>query len=443
MNQSMNYSWVAYLRIMKKFSNNSIVSATGLKVGLIILSLISVLSQADAEIIDLNSGQEISLETFGSPTAEFTLLWIHSERGAVPNLKKTLKAIAEEKSVQIILPDFHESYFIPVTRSSLNKIPQDDIEEYISTVATKVKPKKLFVFSMSRSAGIVLKAAQNLQLKKNNPIAGIVLLAPYLQVETPEIGKSARYQTVTSQSNLPLYLIQAERSPRFIPLPKIVKKLQEGGSPLFIHILKDVHGGFQQRDSADLRDKDIEALKAFPSTVYNALKMLDDTRPAPFELISKTTKQVAKKKSHNGLQEVSIKTPSLQMNDLQSRPHKLSDYKGKVVIVSFWASWCRPCLEEMPSLVALKNSYPNKLEILGVNIREDKDIIQHFTKEMAINFPLLQDKTSKGVKDWKVYVYPSNFIVDKKGKIRYAATGAMDWQEDDIKTILESLLDES
>jgi thiol-disulfide isomerase/thioredoxin len=413
-----------------------------LKIWLITVSLISFFSPLTAEVINLSSGQEISQQTLGDDNAEFTLLWLHSERGVVPNLKDTLTKVAQQKSVKIILPDFHDSYFIPVTRSSLDKIPQKDLEEFINKVAQNTKPKKLFILAMSRAAGPALKAAYSLQLKQKNSIAGIILLAPYLQIQTPEIGKKAQYLAIASKSNLPLYLIQAERSPRFIPLPHLIKQLEKGGSPLFTHIIKDVHGGFQQRDYADLRDKDLQALKNFPNTINNALVLLKNTQAAPFDNTNKLTEKATVKKSAPGLQAINMGVPTLQLKDLNGRSHQLSDYLGKTVIVSFWASWCRPCLEEMPSLVKLKQNNKDKLEILAINIRENKETILHFTKAMNINFPILQDNDSTTVKDWKVYVYPSNFIINKKGELRFAATGAMDWQDQNITNLINKLITE-
>lgn len=413
-----------------------------LRAWLIISSLMPLFSPLSAEVINLSSGQEISQELMGDDNADFTLLWLHSERGVVANLKKTLNKVTQTKSVKIILPDFHDSYFIPVTRSSLDAIPQQDLEEYIEHIALKTKPKKLFILAMSRAAGPLLKAAYNLQLKQKNKIAGIILLAPYLQTQTPEIGKKAQYLAIASKSNLPLYLIQAERSPRFIPLPLLVKQLERGGSPLFTHILKDVHGGFQQRDLADLREKDLQALSNFPNTVYNALSLLNNTQAAPFNNTDELSEKTATKKAPPGLHALNMTVPALKLKDLKGGSHPLSDYKGKTVIVSFWASWCRPCLEEMPSLVKLKQNNSDNLEILAVNIRENKETIQRFTKAMNINFPILQDTDSTTVKDWKVYVYPSNFIIDKMGKLRFAATGAMDWQDQSITQLLAKLIRE-
>ena len=116
-----------------------------LRAWLIISSLMPLFSPLSAEVISLSSGQEISQELMGDDNADFTLLWLHSERGVVANLKKTLNKVTQTKSVKIILPDFHDSYFIPVTRSSLDAIPQQDLEEYIEHIALKTKPKKLFI----------------------------------------------------------------------------------------------------------------------------------------------------------------------------------------------------------------------------------------------------------------------------------------------------------
>lgn len=94
----------------------------------------------------------------------------------------------------------------------------------------------------------------------------------------------------------------------------------------------------------------------------------------------------------------------------------------------------------MPSLVKLKEKYKDNLEILAVNVREENDVIKAFTKTMEINFPILKDSDSAITEAWKVYVYPSNFIVDKTGKLSYAATGAMDWQEPEIGAVIDKLL---
>jgi len=277
-----------------------------------------------------------------------------------------------------------------------------------------------------------------LQTQAVDSVDGIILISPYLQKQTPNIGNKLEYQTITSHSNLPLYVFQAERSPRFVPLPLLVKELEKGGSAVYTHILENISGGFHARDKSDLTDVDLKAREAFPKHIANALGLLKLSPKAPLKPLKRYEKNI-RKKSKLELQKVILNTPSLALNDLKGKLHDLSDYKGKVVLVSFWASWCRPCIEEMPSLVKLKEKYQDNIEILAVNVREDSATIKQFTQPMNIKFPLLQDHDSSTVKDWKVYVYPSNFIVDKKGELVFAATGAMDWQEIEIEEVIESL----
>lgn len=406
-----------------------------------------------AETITLPSEQEISLETFGEPSSEYDVLWIHSERGVTEPLEGTLKNITEEQSIRIYFPDFHDSYFITPSSSSLEKVPQTDIEDLIKFVLNgkasnkdmsknlgknRAETKKLFIVASSRAAGIVLNAVHHLQSQKINTIAGIIMIAPYLQEQVPEIGKAATYQKIAAYSNLPLYIFQAERSPRIFPLPRVVKELEKGGSDVFVHVLKGIQGGFHMRKQSDLAEMDIKGLQKLPEQMFNALSLLGKLETAELKPLASYEKNIRKKPS-NKLQKVTFSTPTLSLNDLNGKTKKLSDYEGKVVIASFWASWCRPCLDEIPSLVKLKQQYQDQLEILAVNIGEDKKTIEHFTKGMNINFPILQDKESGSVKDWKVYVYPSNFILDTSGNIQYAATGAMDWQEDSINRVIQKL----
>jgi len=394
-----------------------------------------------AESITLPSEQEINVEEYGSDKSKKHLLWLTSERGISGELQKTVLAISKQNNLHILMPDWHDSYFLEPSRSALSKIPEQDYKALIKYYTDKFNKlnEKLFIVASDRAAGLALIAAHQLQTENTNNIAGIILIAPYLQTQTPEIGKSVEYQEIAKHSNLPLYVFQAERSPRYVPLPQLIKALEQGGSQVYTHVLKGVSGGFHARDKEDLNPLDVEARKAFPKQINNALNMLEFAETAPLKPFSNYEAAKSKKRL-NRLKNVTLATPSLVLKDLNGKEHNLDDYHNKIVVVSFWASWCRPCIEEMPSLVKLKEKYQNDLEILAVNVREENEVINSFTKSMGINFPILKDSDSAITEAWKVYVYPSNFIVDKTGKLSYAATGVMDWQETEIESVVESLL---
>ena len=414
-----------------------------LLIPLICLILLSSHFNISAESITLPSEQEISIEEYGSATSKNHIIWMHSERGIRTQLQKLLRQTSEQQDLHILLPDWLDSYFISPSRSSLEMIPLQDVEDFLSVILNKYTDNgasdTVYIVAGGRAAGLVLNATHHLQTQSTKAFNGIIMISPYLQTQTPKAGQDVTYQEITAYSNLPLYIIQAERSPRFVPLSKLVSELEKGGSPLFVHRMKDIRGGFHARNKEDLKEIDLQARAGFPKQLQNALKMLSLSKAAPLKPLLKYTRTKRKRKPLR-LQAVDIETPKLMLQDLKDIHHNISDYKGKVVLVSFWASWCQPCIEEMPSLVALKEKYRDHLEVLAINVREDKETILKFTHKMNINFPILKDPLSVTTKDWKVFVYPSNYIVNKAGKLVYAATGAMDWQESNVESIIEGLL---
>ena len=143
------------------------------------LSFLLFVSAVQAEVITLPSTQEITIEKYGDKNAKYHMLWMHSERGISANLQKTLLSISKNESIQIWLPDWLDSYFISPSRSSLEKIPQQDFESLISHYSA-FNNKKLFIVASGRAASLVLNATHHLQTLGNNDIAGIIFLAPYL-----------------------------------------------------------------------------------------------------------------------------------------------------------------------------------------------------------------------------------------------------------------------
>ena len=134
----------------------------------------------------------------------------------------------------------------------------------------------------------------------------------------------------------------------------------------------------------------------------------------------------------------------LQIGSLGGKMVKLSDYKGKVVFVNFWATWCKPCEEEMPSMqvmyVALKKQYPN-FEILAVSIdKGDPDIVESFAKKYEVTFPILHDRNGKIKEIYKTTGVPETFIIDQNGIIAEKVWGPRDWSKHgSIRTIVELL----
>ena len=131
--------------------------------------------------------------------------------------------------------------------------------------------------------------------------------------------------------------------------------------------------------------------------------------------------------------------PDFELTDLNEKPYRLSDFRGKVVFLNFWATWCAPCREEMPSMEVLnKNFEKDGLVILAVSIDRvttAKDI-PPFVKGLNLTFPVLLDSWGKTDKPYKRMGVPETFIIDQQGIIREIIIGPKDWTRiDNLKTI--------
>lgn len=118
--------------------------------------------------------------------------------------------------------------------------------------------------------------------------------------------------------------------------------------------------------------------------------------------------------------------------------HKLGDYRGKVVIINFWASWCPPCRYELPSMERLWQKVKDKNVImLAINIGEDADTIFEFTSEYMLSFPLLMDLDSSVIQKYPVLGIPTTFVIDPDGRLVYRAVGTREWDDEEmVKQVL-------
>ena len=135
---------------------------------------------------------------------------------------------------------------------------------------------------------------------------------------------------------------------------------------------------------------------------------------------------------------------TLALQDLNGKPHTLAAYKGKVVLVNFWATWCPPCRAEMPSIQRLKARMTGKpFAVLAVNMAESQADIRTFLKAMQhpkLDFTILMDKDGKALKTWNVFVFPTSFVLDAGGKVRYSLIGSTEWDAPDTMKQIEALL---
>ena len=137
--------------------------------------------------------------------------------------------------------------------------------------------------------------------------------------------------------------------------------------------------------------------------------------------------------------------PSFKLEDLDGKQRALSDFKGKVVLVNFWATWCPPCRREMPSMERVYQKLKSgPFTILAVNQYENVDLVFTFTGQLEPQptFPILFDAKSVVAKQWGVKGLPASFIVDKRGNVAYRALGGREFDHPEIQKRLKELMAE-
>lgn len=135
-------------------------------------------------------------------------------------------------------------------------------------------------------------------------------------------------------------------------------------------------------------------------------------------------------------------SPKLKLPDLQERPHNLKDYRGKVVLVNFWASWCTPCLTEMPSMQRLQQSLADRpFQLLAVNAGETARRAQAIMQRMDLPLQVLLDRNREVFKAWGTKLLPTSYLLDHRGQVRYVAYGPLEWDDEEVIATINALID--
>ena len=131
--------------------------------------------------------------------------------------------------------------------------------------------------------------------------------------------------------------------------------------------------------------------------------------------------------------------PTLRLEDLDGQVVDLASYRGRVVLVNFWATWCPPCRAEFPSLGRVRHLFsPSDFEVIAVNVGEEAETVFSFAG--SPEFPVLFDTNSQTMATWPVKGLPTTFLVDRQGRLAWKATGGREFDDPLIVNLIKGLL---
>jgi thiol-disulfide isomerase/thioredoxin len=131
--------------------------------------------------------------------------------------------------------------------------------------------------------------------------------------------------------------------------------------------------------------------------------------------------------------------PTLRLEDMDGKLVDLVSYRGSVVLVNFWATWCPPCRKEFPSLSRVRKLFkPTDFEVIAVNVGEDSDTVFSFAG--SPDFPVIFDRNSQAMATWPVKGLPTTFLVDRQGRLAMKAVGGREFDDPAIVSLIKGLL---
>lgn len=347
--------------------------------------------------------------------------------------------------IEIWHVDLAESLFLPKSTSTMRNLSGKYLAELIEYAHAKTN-KDITLLTRSYGAIPVLRAMRVWQLKnpnktkKNFYLKGAILFSPELYSKVPQLGLEPEFVNIIDATNMPLMIFQGGKRGNRWQLSKVIDKLQAGGSHAYSKILDGVNGVFYSKDESEAALKQVELM---PKKIKSTLVLLGKSKKPKYA--AKLKDQTIKKSQPLDIKLKPFKgnsTPhSLDLVDAFGKRLHKEHYQGKVTVVNFWATWCPPCVQEIPSLNHLRELMKNeKFELISVNYGEDKETVQKFMEQVNVDFPVLLDPDGAQSAKWKVLVFPSTFVIGPDGKIKYGVNAAIHWDNDSVVSKLKTLL---
>lgn len=140
-----------------------------------------------------------------------------------------------------------------------------------------------------------------------------------------------------------------------------------------------------------------------------------------------------------------VMAPDFELQDMDEVSHRLDQYRGKVILLNFWATWCPPCRREMPSMERLHLSMAeDDFMVIAINQMEDMDHVFAYTGQLDVDptFTILFDTDSEVSRTYEAKGLPTTYLIDKQGMIRYRAIGGREFDHPEVIRLIEELLQE-
>ena len=401
-------------------------------------------------VVTAKDGTELSLSRYPAE-GDFVIVWIAPGYGIHKRSTQTASRLADG-GIEVWQIDLAEALFLPNSTEQMRAFTGQYIADLIESAHSQTH-KKVLLAARSYGAIPLLRGARLWQTRHNAThsaqqtgpendayLTGALLFSPDLYNTIPALGLEPEYVPIASATNIPIMIFQDGNRGNRGYVERLIKTLMTGGSQPMLKILPGVSGLFFGEDDAP---ETLQAIEHLPRDIRTAIRLLEKM-PAPLKPAPMTA---SFKPLGSGLDSQlrafkgKFSPYSIDLNDASGSRYQKDHFQGQITIVNFWATWCSPCVKEIPSLNRLRDQMRDvPFELISINFAENADTIRDFMKKVDVEFPVLLDNTGAVAAKWKVLTFPSTFIIGPDGKIRYGVNAAIHWDSADVITALRQLL---
>jgi DsbE subfamily thiol:disulfide oxidoreductase len=385
------------------------------------------------------------------------ILWFTNQYGQVIGEQALAHALAR-RGATVWMVDLLDSLLLPRSNDAVRDLQGQSVAALIMAGVKTGHP--VTVVGLDRMAVPILRGLRAWQVGAGNTkaVAGAVLLFPNLYRGTPVAGVDPSFLGIVSATNMPVMILEPERGVNCNRLGTLLDALQGAGSATFARIIPDVRDYFPlhlhtpQNETLKsvaqfMKPQEAIAFQALPAEILESSKLLAQAdHPTTVLPLNETLEKPIQQQF--GLVAVpNTPAPNFALPDLNGQIYRLTGRvvadRPKVTLVNFWASWCPHCIEEIPSMQALAEAYPaNELQVLSINFKESRNHVAAFIKSFGVSFPVLIDRQGDVAAQWGVFAFPSSFLVDAQGRVRYSVNASIDWNTPQVKAIINQLIKE-
>lgn len=418
----------------------------------LLLFMLPLYVSAQTIVVSDESGNDINVEIMPAD-GDYLVIWLVDHAQERLLFEGMIESV-NRAGFELWRVDLLADYFLPRSSENERTLSGDGVAALIQA-AHQQSNKRIVLAAYDRMPLPLLRGARMWQQQHpdaESRLAGTVLYYPNLFGPPPIAGENPELDPIVNATNIPVTIYQPERGGQRLRVSELMAALWQGGAPAFVYLVPDVRDWFfmhplegEESDAQLATASEKRATANVPKQLLALSRMMDRLPKSDVVDSQLPMEQLTATRQVTGL--VRVKEPRamppFNLQDIAGKPFALDDYKGRVVLVNFWATWCPPCVEEVPSLNRLSEHYRDKpFSVVSIDFRESPEKIAEFTEQIAVDFPILLDQDGKASIAWKVFSFPSSFLVDRQGQLRYSVNRAIEWDTAEAKEVIDGLLAE-